>query len=203
MKLITLILVLIKVVCVCLDPAHDVFRPISAYQTASYGYLGHVFIALLVVAAVLGLRLQGSGVGVHLEAGDEQPVGQQIFLVALLFLLASLLLALLLTPVDRGLPHILLAVAAMVGGSAYLLVVSIAFRDWMLAAVAVAMLVMCVVPAIHRPAFGIVENLLIAILLFGLIRFYDYTLKKSVDAVRPEKQKKRARKRKPRITVVK
>ena len=52
MKRIALLLLLIKAVCVYLDPWHEVFRPVSGYQTTTYGYLEHVFIALLVVASV-------------------------------------------------------------------------------------------------------------------------------------------------------
>ena len=81
--------------------------------------------------------------------------------------------------------------------------VSVVFRDWMLTGIAVAMLGLCIVPAIHRPTIGIVENLLIAILLLGFIRFYDYTLKKSGEAVRPNEQDERVKRPRSHVIEVK
>lgn len=197
MKRIALILLVIKVICISIDPEHDVFRPISEYQTASFAYLGNVFVGLLVVASGLGAYHQFSGVGVHIEADSLNQAGKQIAVLLYLLVLTCLLFALLMSPIHHGLRHIVLAVSAMAGYSAYLFVISIAFRDWLLTANGIAMLGLCVVPVFDRKAFGVVENLLLVFLLLGFIRFYGRTLQRDIANARPQKKPKR------RIRVVK
>ena len=171
MKFIVLTLMMIKLVCVAIDPVHEVFRPISMYQTPEYSYLGNVFVGLLVVTSILVARRQFHGMDAKLEADSSISVERFVALFVNLLALTCLLVMLFLAPIQYGAWHTSLAVAAMIGFSIYLLSIGLAFADDQLKWIAVSMIGLCLVPVFDRGAFGVVENCLL-----GFMRFYYRSL---------------------------
>ena len=107
-----------------------------------------------------------------------------------------------LTPIQRGLLHIVLAVTAMFGYSLYLLVISVAYRDRTLTVIAASMLFLCVIPAFYRPSFGVVENILIVCLMVGFTRFYESTMETDIRETQRQRQKRTPKTKRPKVRVI-
>ena len=160
------LLAVIKGVCVALDPDHELFRPISLYQTAEYAYLGTAFIVLVAIASSLALRK------LFLRADAEELIGGVVWLLALTLCLYLLVLA----DIGYGGFHLLVAATALAGYAGYLLYAGRVFGDLPLQSLAGAMLVLCGVPVIAPATFGVVENVLVALHCVAFSYFYYVTL---------------------------
>jgi hypothetical protein len=152
-------LLLLKAVCVVRDPQHDLFRPISMYQTAEYAYLGTVFVALLAFASALLLRKT-------FLCRHAESLGGGI---AALFALTGLLLLLTLADISYGGFHLLIAVAAMIGFAAYMFYMGRMFDDVPLELGAIVISALCCVPAVYPLSFGVIENV---VLLLDFVAFW-------------------------------
>ena len=160
------LLAVIKGVCVALDPEHELFRPISLYQTAEFAHLGTAFIVLVAIASSLALRK------LFRRADAEELIGGVVWLFALTLCLYLLVLA------DAGYGgfHLLVAATALAGYAGYLLYAGRVFGDLPLQALAGAMLILCGVPVVAPATFGVVENVLVALHCIALPYFYYITL---------------------------
>ena len=167
-------LALVKVICVVRDPEHDLFRPISMYQTAEYAFLGTLFVALLAVASALVLRKMFRSA--HAE-------GLVVEIVAL-FGLTLLMMLLVAADLRYGGFHTAIAVSAMLGFAAFLFYVGHTFNELPLKLLGAVILAGCLIPAVHPPAFGVIENLALVLFVAAFWYLYYVTIEQSSPAVR-------------------
>jgi hypothetical protein len=158
----------LKAVGVGLDSNHDVFLPISMYQTADFYYLGDWFVALMPVGAALVIRR------IFTPPEVLNVIGELTALFFLMLLLAGLWLL----PLSSGHLHLLVAVAAMVSGTVLLYRFSRTWQDQFLRFVSLGMMPLCLLPVFVPHLFGVAENVLVLLLLTSFSWFEHVTLEK-------------------------
>jgi hypothetical protein len=166
MKWVLLTAVALKTVCVSLDSRHDVFCPISMYQTAEFFHLGDWFVGLMAVGVALILRQ-------IYQLPEALNVIREIVGAFVLLLILGFLWLL---PLEYGHLHLLVAVSAMAGGTALLYRCSATWQDPLLKAASVGMVPLCLLPVFAPRLFGIAENILVFLLLAGFTWFQHVTL---------------------------
>ncbi len=172
MTLIVVLLLAVKLVCLTLDSEHELFRPISMYQTADYYYLGNLFVALLVLASFLMLRRQFARVESSFQNGNVQATESNIPTILGMLSLTILLFVLFLAPIQFGHFHIFIAVSSMIGYTLYLHSVSRLTGDTPMRIAALIAAMVCAMPVFWPQVFGFAEHCLLVLLLTGFVRQY-------------------------------